>query len=1042
MREVTVELDFSVNPLKPIRLSTAQAAALNTKASALLITGDAGTGKSETLEAFIKKAIEDDQISPEEILYFAFSRHHARKVRERLAERIEAAALPRVTTFYSFAYGVVQQVINQDPELSVFENLKLLSAPEQVVRLNELLTNAINDKSINWPEEFKAAVGTFSFTQQVRNLIARIRSLGMDPVDLTKLGQLHDNPLWIELGKFIEIYLDVLDAQNLIDYTEVAHRASLYLAQGKFKPSVTPLPRLVVVDEYQDIDFSQIRILKALAHLGTRVVCAADPTLSIYQFRGTDTEAVNRFQDDFKNSERINLLTNYRQTDDFQEVSQAFENKQIQYLHLVSQIRQLRKTKNLAWSDIAVIGRGTETLSQIYRELLRAQIPAELTEIENPVYQDAAVKAVIDVVELALTDKLTADQDLVPEIARVLHSPVMEYSKSELRKTVGEIRELAAKNHQTVPTTTEAIFQAYLNPTLLLELSPHAWGLRKLSALVLTVQKLVAQNASIYQVLWQVFSDLIDKEFQEQFQLEFNYGSWRENLYQSAIKSNQESYAANRSLDSLMALFDMASREDEALGNKRDIKGFIQELKLQAFAQETIVRKAQRSQVQLLTAHSAKAQQWRAVFVVDLQEGVWPSDRLRNTLLEVERITPAGYGRKFARHDLLLEERNLFNVARSRASEILYLSCIKNDFEDKANPSQFIYELIDDQNLTKISYYPDKFMSLNDLVVQLRQALISDDSSEEFKKAVALRVKKLSEAKDGYENLIAPNLAPENWWGMSKPEPSLTPVRKLEEPVKISASQIKSISECALKWFLDNDGGAKLITSHQMSVGSVIHALAHALVKNEVSTDIKELTTYVEKIWPRIEFEANWIALKEKSSVSDMLSALVKWHQKDRNRKVAAVEQKIDYDHNFDDLNDSVHISGRIDRIEEDPQDPTQLYLVDFKTSKNAPSGPEVKVDSQLAAYRLATDNGALNEDLNREAKSAGAELVELRDTKKGEAKVLTSSAVEETPILEQLRTALKIVRTEDFSAQICQSCRMCAYRKICPAQEEGQSVL
>ena len=79
----------------------------------------------------------------------------------------------------------------------------------------------------------------------------------------------------------------------------------------------------------------------------------------------------------------------------------------------------------------------------------------------------------------------------------------------------------------------------------------------------------------------------------------------------------------------------------------------IQELKLQSFAQETIAQKAQKDQVQLLTAHSAKTREWRAVFVIDLQEGVWPSDRIRNNLLEVERITDQGYARKFSRNDLL-----------------------------------------------------------------------------------------------------------------------------------------------------------------------------------------------------------------------------------------------------------------------------------------------------------------------------------------------------------------------------------------------------
>lgn len=1041
MPEVKIELDFELESIPTPSFGSATQAILKSSDPALLITGAAGTGKTFLLEQIALKAIQEDQIPPEKVLFIAFSRHQAKEVRKRLTNFSSAPSLMRITTFHSFAYSIVQQAVNQDPELAIFENLKLLSGPEQEVRLHELLINSIKDKSINWPQELNGAVGTYGLTQQVRNLLARIRSLGMDPGDLIKLGHLHENPLWVELGKFAEIYLDVFDAQNIIDYAEVQHRAGLYLAQAVSNKKLTSKPELVIVDEYQDIDYSQVRILRALQNLGTRIVAAGDVETGIFQFRGTDIKAIERFKNDFFKAKVHNLTTNYRKNKEFSSRIQTFETNSHQNAHLISQIRELRK-QDYSWSSIAIIGRNLTSLTELHRELIRAQIPAALDEIENPIFQDSAVKVIIDFIELAITAKDNLSDFDEQLLMRVIHGPLIECPKSDMRKTVNQIRELARQKSQEIPNSTQAIRQAFLNSSLLFELDEHAWGLRKLSALIASVHSLLDKNASLYQIIWQIFSETIDEKFQELFQLESANKLWRDRLYEAALRGDDEAFLANRALDSILSLFDMASREDETKGLSRDLNNFIRELKLQSFAQETIAQKSQRDQVQLLTAHSAKTRQWRAVFVIDLQEGVWPTDRIRNNLLEVERITEEGYSKKFSRQDLLTEERKLFNVAISRAQDLVFLTAINNHYEDKAIPSHFLNDFDEFEKKPTLSHYPEASPSLTDLIIQLRRVLISDSSSENLKKAAAVRINSLITARDGFSNLIAPNLAPEKWWGISKPEHSNEPVRSIDLPVKLSASQLKSIDDCSLKWFFDNDGGAKLVKAQSMSVGSIVHALANAIVKKEVEPKFDALVNHVEKIWPKIEFDADWIATKEKSSTEEMLRVLLRWHNAERDRTVKAVEQRIDYVHTFSDQADSIQISGRIDRIEVDKEDPNSAYLVDFKTSKKSPTGPEVEKDPQLGAYRLAVDAGVLNKKLNANLISKGAELVELRDTKKGDARVLPTAEIERNGILEVLKKALTTVRDENFAATICSSCRFCSYKAICPAQPQGNQVI
>ncbi len=1041
MAQVKVELDFTLPDFAIAPLTAQQQAICDAKAPAILIQAPAGTGKSLLLERIAIDAINNNKTPADEILLIAFSRAQAKQIRNRLAQQLAGQPMPKITTFHSYAFGVVQQVVNQDQDLEVFENIKLLSGPEQEVRLKEILVNAINDKAIFWPKELMAAVGTYGLTHQVRNLLARVRALGMDPAELAKLGELYENPLWIELAKFGEIYLDVLDAQNLIDYAEVIHRASLYLSQPQYLTFITPKVKLVLVDEYQDIDPAQVRLVKALAKTGAKIVCAGDEQASIYQFRGADLNAIHRFKQDFANSQIFNLAQDFRRSKQFNTEINAFHNHSLQSAHIISKIRELKLEKTLKWSDFAIIGRGAESLKLIYRNLIRANIPAELAEIENPIIRDSSVNVILDVIELALVAEFTS-QDHADLITKVLQSPLINYSKSDLRKTIKQIRDLAEQNNEDVPSSADAILNVFLNPQMLLEVDHHGWGIRKLSALVASVKTLIKNNSAIYPIIWQVYSEQALAEFIDLYQTELTNLTYSDRLLQDALSGSKEAPLANRALDSILSLFDVASREDENPAAARDIASFISELKLQQFAQETIAQKPQQDAVQLLTAHSTKGREWSAIFVIDLQEGVWPSARLRNTLLEVERLALDGYSRSFSRSDLINEERRLFAVARSRAKDFLSLSCLKNDYEDNSNPSQFLYELLNGEAITEVASAPTGFISINEAIVQLRKALLSDTVSEDFKKAVAIRINRLMQAKDGFDNPIAENLNPSNWWGIDPPAPSETPLRDKSQPVKLSASKLQTLQDCALKWFLDTDGGASLPRAQYMSVGSIIHALARAIVKEEVAPVAAQITQHVEDIWPKVQFEAEWLSAKQKNNVAEMIQTLVNWHNEDRGRDVIAVEQRFKLNQEFSQMSDAVEINGMIDRIEVEKSNPNNVHIVDLKTSKKSPTAPKALKDPQLASYRLAVDSGALSAVLPETAVAKGAELVQLQDTKKGKARILESAEVDQSGITELLKKALTVIRDESISATVCGSCRICSYRKICPAQSEGQSVI
>ena len=112
------------------------------------------------------------------------------------------------STFHSFAYGLVRRYA---PAELYVAPLRLLSAPEQDVVLQELLTDA--PESVRWPEGLRAAVGTRGFAREVHAVLARARERGLDPDDLVALGRAEGMPEFEAAGLFLQQYLDVLGDQ-------------------------------------------------------------------------------------------------------------------------------------------------------------------------------------------------------------------------------------------------------------------------------------------------------------------------------------------------------------------------------------------------------------------------------------------------------------------------------------------------------------------------------------------------------------------------------------------------------------------------------------------------------------------------------------------------------------------------------------------------------------------------------------------------------------------------------------------------------------
>ncbi|MDQ0789057.1 ATP-dependent DNA helicase [Streptomyces sp. B3I8] len=308
-------------PARPVppRLDAGQRAVVDHGTGPLLVLAGPGTGKTTTLVESVAARIARGA-DPERILVLTFSRKAAVELRDRMALRIGAERAPRATTFHSFGYALVRA--HQDSSLFV-EPLRLLSGPEQDVTVRELLAGQpglerLGLAHVRWPDDLRACLTTRGFADEVRAVLARSRELGLGPAALEAFARRIGRPDWLAASAFLAEYLDVLDLQGVVDYAELVHRAVLLAHRPEVAARLAAQYDAVYVDEYQDTDPAQARLLHALAGGGRTLVAFGDPDQSIYAFRGADVGGILEFPDAFARADGspapVRVLTTSRRS--------------------------------------------------------------------------------------------------------------------------------------------------------------------------------------------------------------------------------------------------------------------------------------------------------------------------------------------------------------------------------------------------------------------------------------------------------------------------------------------------------------------------------------------------------------------------------------------------------------------------------------------------------------------------------------------------------------------------------------------------------
>ncbi len=606
-----------------------------------LVVAGAGSGKTRTVVYRIAHLIAGRGVHPAEILAVTFTN----KAADELKARLKALVGPRAgdlwtATFHSAA-------------------LRVLRAYGERIGLPRGFPVYDEDDQLQVIKEVLAALGVEARPTAVRAWIDRVKSRSAGEGFERALAELPDWVAGIGPGTFAEVlraYQERMRALGAVDFSDLLLRAiELFEAHPEVLERVRTRARFVHVDEYQDTNPAQFRIVKLLYAEGSELVAVGDPDQSIYGFRSADLENILRFPEDFPGAKLYKLETNYRSTEAILKVANAAIRKNAARIEKV--LRPVRPGGDPAKlyaafdhrDEAAFVAREARRLLGRYRPeeiavLYRTNAQSRVLEeafrrqgVAHRVVGGTAFFARREVKDLlAYARAAVAPEDEVA-LLRVLNTPPRGIGA----KTIERVKAYAAE--KGVP-----LYRALREAGSYLD--------RRAAGAIAAFTNLLAGFRELAEALG-------PREFFEEVIAAVRY---REYLLADPAGAER--------LENVEELLRAAREWEEAGGG--DLAAFLDEVALTARAEEPGNEAG--GAVNLMTLHNAKGLEFKAVFLVGVEEGLLPH---RQSVTEAE----------------LEEERRLFYVGVTRAMDLLYLTHAGEretyGKREKVEPSRFLLEI-------------------------------------------------------------------------------------------------------------------------------------------------------------------------------------------------------------------------------------------------------------------------------------------------------------------------------------------------------------
>jgi len=612
-------------------LNPAQREAVLTTEGPLLVIAGAGSGKTRVLTRRIAHLLAAVGAKPPEILAITFTNKAAAEMRERVEQLVGPPARACwVMTFHAACGRILRR---EAQRLGYKSNFTIYDTADQLRLVKQVLEELERD-----PKRFTPR-GILSQISNAKNQL-------IGPVEYaSRVASFYDQTV----ADAYELYQKRLFAANAVDFDDMLYLTVDVLerfpeAREKWQKAF----RYILVDEYQDTNHAQYRFLQLLAEKHSNVFAVGDPDQSVYGFRGADIRNVLEFEKDFPGARSIALEQNYRSTNNILEAANA-----------VIRHNRERKDKNL-WSEL---GDGDAVrVVEVEDEHSEARyVAAEIAMLVEQGYSGQ---------EIAVFYRTNAQSRVLEDVLvrqgvayQVIGGPRF-YERAEIKDLVAYLQvidnpfdalsllRIANRPRRGIGDSTLSRLMTFADQA---EITLWEATARAEQAGVGTApQKALASFRTMIQSLMSAAQELEVPELIERV------------LEQSGTV---EALEAERTIESqgrvenLQELVSLA-REWQEQNTEPTLSSFLQEVSLYS-DQDTI--RGESSLVTLMTLHNAKGLEYRAVYLIGMEEGIFPHSRSieEQGVEEERRLAYVGMTRAMERLTLMHASSRMLYGGRS-----------------------------------------------------------------------------------------------------------------------------------------------------------------------------------------------------------------------------------------------------------------------------------------------------------------------------------------------------------------------------------------
>lgn len=598
-----------------------QAAVTHTEGPVLVFAG-AGSGKTRVLTHRIAHLIRDLRISPYNILAVTFTNKAAREMKERIEGLLgEGAKGLWVGTFHGTCARILRERGNS---IGIDRNFTIFDDADQMALVRESMDAEDIDQKV-----YKA--------RDILNLISKAKEQLVLPDDF---GRRFVGPVENVAKRIYKVYQQklhlnrALDFDDLIMYTVLLFQNepdALKHYQEKFK--------YILVDEYQDINYSQYTLVRNLAQRYRNVFCVGDDDQSIYRWRGADVGIILQFEKDYPDAAIYKLERNYRSTKKILKAAHAVVERN------AARAKKKLWTENAEGCDIEVIAASNEI----------DEASKVVQSIQNKIsFQDREYSDIVVLYRMNAQSRVFEEAMINSRIPHILVGTVRFYERKEIKDVLAYLR-LAANPQESVSlrrvinVPTRGIGQTSLSRLEQFAIKEQitlfdaACRVREAADITARASNAIEKFAEIVRHLNKLHNQVSVRQLTEEV-LEVSG-------YLASLREERTMEARSR-LENVEELLSVTEQFRHTTDDP-SLTAFLENVSL---ISDIDTLDGSGNAVTLMTMHAAKGLEFPIVYISGMEEGVFP------------------HRRSLDDRDELAEERRLCYVGMTRAREELVLS--------------------------------------------------------------------------------------------------------------------------------------------------------------------------------------------------------------------------------------------------------------------------------------------------------------------------------------------------------------------------------